>query len=179
MGGRIRSTALVFVTLALLTGCRPGSPLPEPTSIESLCLGAPPQAAWRIFKLPGIESVRNDQLVKAQDLHVDVDALGRIAASPAREIAQPPLSEDEVRLWVTQDGGGVLVWWNPKPVALRYKADDPKIVHAKADMFGAAISDDSPSGAARTLYLLERPAGSAQVPAWHAFAVTDDEHVCM
>jgi hypothetical protein len=168
----------VFVSLALLIGCRPGSPLPEPSSIESLCLGAPPQTGWRIFKFPGIESVRNDQLVKAQDLHVDVDALGRIAASAAREVAQPELSEDEVRLWVTQDGGGVLVWWNPKPVALHYKSNDPKIKHAKADMFGAAVSDDSPSGSARTLYLLERPAGSAQPPAWRAFAVTDDEHVC-
>lgn len=167
-----------MASLALLTGCRQPSPLPEPSSIESLCLGAPPQTAWRVFKFPGIESVRNDQLVKAQDLHVDVDALGRVAASPAREIALPEMNEDGVRLWVTQEGGGVLVWWGSKPVALQYATSNPESKRAKADMFGAAVSDAQPGAGGRMLYLLERPAGTAQAPQWRAFAVSDGEHVC-
>jgi hypothetical protein len=177
-GGRIRSAALLFTALALLAGCRETrSPLPEPSSIESLCLGAPLHAQ-RIFKLPGIGNTPSNQMFKSGDLHVDVDALGRIAASPKRELAEPGSDEDAVRLYVTDNGGGVMVWWRDDPVTLRYAPADPKIQLAKAQVFGAAVANIAGSDYGRVIYLLERPAGSSQIPAWRAFNVQDDEHVC-
>lgn len=152
--------------------------MPTPDSIESLCLGAPSQAATRIFKFPGIDTVRSDQLVKAQELHVDLYALGRVAVSPAREGTQPRLDEDGARLYVTENGGGVLVWWRDKPVVLRYAPLEPKIKHAQADVFAAAVAESQASAGGRLIYLLERPAGSTQAPEWRAFIVSDDERVC-
>jgi hypothetical protein len=162
----------------LLSACRQtNSPLPLPDSIESLCLGVPPQTT-RIFKLPSISGVRSDQLVTEKELHVDVAALGRVAASPAHEGYEPQTDEDGVRLYVTEDGGGVLVWWRTKPVLLHYAPVDTPQKHAKADVFGAAVADGPPTAAGRLVYLLERPTGSAQAPEWRAFVVQDAEHVC-
>ena len=176
--GRIYSTAFLCCLLAALGGCRERSPLPPPNSIESLCLGAPPHAT-RIFKLPGIDAVRNDHLVKAEDLHVDVDALGRVASATPRERADPEIDEDAVRLYVTDNGGGVLVWWRGDPVTVRYVPFDSKQKSAKSQMFAAAVADAGPSEGGRLIYLLERPAGSTQPPAWRAFSVQDNEHVCI
>jgi hypothetical protein len=171
------STAFLCALLAALGGCRESSPLPPPNSIESLCLGAPPHAT-RIFKFPGIDAVRNDHLVKAQELHVDVDALGRVAASKPRERPDPEVDEDAVRLFVTDNGGGVLVWWRGEPVTVRYIPLDAKQRSAKSQVFAAAVADAGPSEAGRLIYLLERPLGSTQPPAWRAFSVQDAEHVC-
>ncbi|MBV8171424.1 MAG: hypothetical protein JO219_05790 [Candidatus Eremiobacteraeota bacterium] len=151
--------------------------MPAPDSIESLCLGVP-QTAIRIFKLPGIDTVRSDQLVKARDAHVDVDALERIAASPAREISESATDEDGVRLYVTDNAGGVLVWWRSQPVLLRYTPADARSPRRKADVFGAAIADGPERAGGRLIYVLERPAGTLEAPEWRPFVVQDAEHAC-
>jgi hypothetical protein len=177
-GGRIRSAAFALVLAAMVAGCQEKhAALPAPDSIESLCLGVSPGVA-RIFKLPGIDAVRSDQLVKARDGHVDVAALERVAASPVRESAEPETDEDGVRLYVTDNAGGVIVWWREKPVIVRYQASDAKPSAAKAEVFGAAIADGSDQEHGRVVYLLERPAGTVQTPAWRPFIVSDAEHVC-
>ncbi|HZV80302.1 MAG TPA: hypothetical protein VFF60_11905 [Candidatus Binatus sp.] len=151
--------------------------MPAPDSIESLCLGVSPTVA-RIFKLPGIDTVRGDQLVKARDGHVDVAALERVAASRVRESSEPETDEDGVRLYVTDNSGGVIVWWREKPVAMRYQGSDAKASAAKAEVFGAAIADGPSQEHGRIVYLLERPAGTLQTPVWRPFVVSDAEHVC-
>jgi hypothetical protein len=176
--GRIYSAVLLCALFAALGGCRDTrSSLPAPNSIESLCLGVPAHAT-RIFKLPGIDAVRSDTLVKAQQLHVDVDALERVAAAQPRERLDPEIDEDAVRLYVTDNGGGVLVWWRGVPVTVGYVSFDAKQTRAVAKVFAAAIADGSPSEGGRLIYLLERPAGSTQAPTWKAFSVQDTEHVC-
>jgi hypothetical protein len=137
-----------------------------------------PAHTTRIFKLPSISGVRSDQLVTEKELHVDVAALGRVAVSPAHEGYEPQTDEDGVRLYVTEDGGGVLVWWRTKPVLPHYTTLDAAQKHAKADVYGAAVADGPPTSAGRLVYLLERPAGSTQPPEWRAFVVQDSEHVC-
>jgi len=177
-GGRIRSAAFALALAVLLAGClEKHSAVPAPDSIESLCLGVSPTVA-RIFKLPGIDTVRGDQLVKARDGHVDVAALERVAASRVRESSEPETDEDGVRLYVTDNAGGVIVWWREKPVAMRYQGSDAKASAAKAEVFGAAIADGPSQEHGRIVYLLERPAGTLQTPVWRPFVVSDAEHVC-
>jgi hypothetical protein len=162
----------------LLAACQEKhSAVAAPDSIESLCLGVSPGVA-RIFKLPGIDTVRSDQLVKARDGHVDVAALERVAASPVRQSTDPETDEDGVRLYVTDNAGGVIVWWREQPVVMRYQASDAKASTVKAEVFGAAIADGSVQEHGRVVYLLERPAGTLQTPQWRPFVVSDAEHVC-
>jgi hypothetical protein len=175
--GRRYSAALFCSLLTALAGCRESPSLPAPTSIESLCLGAPAHAT-RIFKLPGIDAVRSDRLVRTDDLHVDVDALERVAVSHAREQAAPELDEESVRLYVTDNGGGVLVWWRTKPVTLAYEPVESKRGQVRVQVSAAAVADHGPTSAGRLIYLLERPAESAQPPLWKAFVVQDAERVC-
>ena len=132
----------------------------------------------RIFKLPSINGVRNDELVKEQELHVDVAALARVAESPAREGSAPQTDEDGVRLYVTENGGGVIVWWREKPVVLTYATTDQGSHRTQADIYGAAVADGPSAGNGRLVYLLEKPLNSAQPPEWRAFVVQDAEHVC-
>jgi hypothetical protein len=76
----------MLIVAASLTGCRPKSAISRPpTSIESLCLVGAPIA--RTFKLPGIDTMRNDRMLKGQELHVDIDAAERIAVAATHEIA--------------------------------------------------------------------------------------------
>jgi hypothetical protein len=167
----------MLIVAASLTGCRPKSAISRPpTSIESLCLVGAPIA--RTFKLPGIDTMRNDRMLKGQELHVDIDAAERIAVAATHEIAGPPLDEDSARLMVTEAGGGILVWWRDRPVVLRFASPDPKAKPEAHDIYALAIPEASHEEN-RVLYVLSRPAGSATAPRWRAVDTADWEHVCM
>jgi len=169
----LAALAVVFT----LTGCRPKSAISRPpTSIESLCLSGAPIA--RTFRLPGIDTMRNDRMLKGQDLHVDIDAAERIAVAATHEIAGPPLDEDAARLMVTEAGGGIMAWWRDRPVVLRYASADPKAKAEAQDVYAIAIPEAS-HDEGRVLYVLSHPAGSVTAPRWRAVDTADDEKVCM
>ena len=160
-----------------LQGCRPRSAISRPpTSIESLCLVGAPVA--RVFKLPGIDPMRNDRVLKGQDLHVDLDAAERVAVAATHEVAGPPLSEDDARLMVTQAGGGIIAWWRDRPVVLRYASADPKGKPEAQDVYAIAIPEAS-RDENRVLYVLAKPANSLSPAHWRAVDTADEEHVCM
>jgi hypothetical protein len=132
----------------------------------------------RVFKLPGIETMRSIRMLKGQDLHVDIDAAERVAVAATREIAGPAVDEDSARLMVTQAGGGVLVWWRDHPVMLRYATADPKAKVESQDVYAIAIPEAS-RDENRVLYILSRSSASGAAPRWNAVDTTDQEHVCM
>jgi hypothetical protein len=122
--------------------------------------------------------MRNDRLLKGQDMHVDIDAAERIAVAATREIAGPPLDEDSARLMVTEAGGGILVWWRDHPAVLRFAAVDPKAKPEAHDVYAIAIPEAS-HDEGRVLYVLSRPSSDATAPRWRAVGTADDERVCM
>ncbi len=168
-----------WVASALLAvGCNhPIVPLHEPSSVESLCLAGPP-VQQKGYKLPGIGALRNDRLVKGQDLHVDLEASRRVVAGTARALPGLPIDENGARTFIIENGGGVFIWWRATPVSIIYQPADPKAESVHADVYGAAIAETPPQRLGRMLYLLARPAGAAS-PRWRAFESGNREHVCL
>jgi hypothetical protein len=167
------------VTSALLAaGCNhPVVPLHEPSSVESLCLAGPP-VHQKGYKLPSIDALRNDRLIKGQDLHVDLEASRRVVAGTARALPGAPIDESAARTFIIENGGGVFIWWRAAPVSIVYQPADPKAASVRADVYGAAIAETPPQRLGRMLYLFARPAGTAS-PRWRAFESGDREHVCL
>jgi hypothetical protein len=164
-----------LITAGALCGCRrPALPLPEPDSVESLCRSAVAQP--KLFKLPGIESLRNDRLVKGQTPHVDLDAVEDAVVESVQPTNPVVVSEDNMRRALVEAGGGVIVHWR-KPVTLHLSAAELKARAATAAIFGAGITDSSDSNEQRELYLLVRLAGDTS-PLWRRFVTTDHSRVC-
>lgn len=168
-----------MLTAGCLGACKHQTPpLHEPNSVESLCLtsGAPRQKA---FKLPSIEAIRNDRLIKGQDLHVDLDAAQRVVAETVVGPTGKPVDEDDARAFVMRYGGGVIVWWRGQPVAISVAVADPKGKPSVLAVEAAAIAEMAPWQRGRLLYLLARPATEANGWSWRAFSSADQEKVCL
>ena len=133
-------------------------------------------AQQKAFKLPSIEGLRNDRLVKGQLLHVDIDAVQRAVASAERPIGSTPARDETVRKSLIDAGGGVIVHWDP-PVTVHVLGSDAKSRPRATQVYGAGLADAAQPHEARVLYLLEiEPGGSTQ--RWRRFSTSDNESIC-
>ena len=130
----------------------------------------------KAFKLPSIEGLRNDRLVKGQLLHVDVDAVQRTVAAGGRLEKSGPLTDDGIRKALIEAGGGVIVHWNP-PVTVHLAGMDAKSKPRAVEVFGAVVSDAAEPHERRELYLFESEPGR-NAPHWLMLTASDSEHIC-
>ena len=160
----------------VFAGCaKPRPPLREPDSVESLCRERT-AIAPKAFKLPSIEGLRNDRLVKGQLLHVDIEAVRRTVAATGRVIKTGQLSDDMVRKALIEAGGGVIVHWDP-PVTVHLTGIDAKSKPQALAVFAAAASDATEAHERRELYLLESDPGE-RTPHWLLLIASDEERIC-
>jgi len=150
-------------------------PLRQPDSVESLCRESAPSRPGP-FKLPSIEGLRNDKLVKGQMLHVNMDAVQRTVAATRRPENMTPVSEETVRMFIVDSGGGVLVHWSP-PVSVHVPGADAKSRPRTAQVYAAGLADGARVHKGRELYLL---AQGPDEPAalWRSFVTSDREQIC-
>jgi len=162
--------------MSALVGCREAAvPLRQPDSVESLCREGSSQRPGP-FKLPSIEGLRNDKLVKGQLLHVNMDAVQRTVAAAWRPESTTPVAEETVRKFIVDSGGGVLVHWSP-PVSVHVLAVDAKSRPLTTQVYGAGLADAAHVRGGRELYLLEHEQGESTAQ-WRSFITSDTEHVC-